>query len=84
MELNGGKVLEIYADDALDIKSSKQFKGNIDINKLNAVIEKYGKERVGVGFTVIVKVLGGPGQSVPPKLKVGVTITVAETGAVLV
>lgn len=46
MELNGGKVLEIYADDALEIKSSKPFKGNIDIEKLKAVFKEYGKERV--------------------------------------
>ena len=39
-------------------------------------------ERVAVGLTVRVKVLDGPGQSVDPKLKVGVTTIVAETGAV--
>lgn len=48
MELNGGKVLEIYTDEALKIKSDVQFKGNIDIDKLNAVFEKYGSE--GVAF----------------------------------
>lgn len=48
MELNGGKVLEIYTDEALKIKSDVQFKGNIDIDKLKAVFEKYGSE--GVAF----------------------------------
>ncbi len=48
MELNGGKVLEIYTDEALKIKSSVPFKGNIDINKLNEVFDKYGAE--GVAF----------------------------------
>jgi len=48
MELNGGKVLEIYTDEALKIKSDVQFKGNIDINKLKAVFEEYGSE--GVAF----------------------------------
>jgi len=48
MEINGGKVLEIYKDDALQIKSTKPFKGNIDIAKLNAVFEEYGSE--GVAF----------------------------------
>ena len=38
--------------------------------------------RVGVGFTVIVNVFEGPGQSVDPKLKVGVTVMVADIGAV--
>src|SRR6056297_3909009 len=46
MELNGGKVLEIYADDALQIKSNKPFKGNIDIDKLKAVFEEYGRDKV--------------------------------------
>jgi tyrosine phenol-lyase len=46
MELNGGEVLEIYTDEALKIKSDVPFKGNMDINKLHAVIAKYGKERI--------------------------------------
>lgn len=46
MELNGGKVLEIYTDEALKIKSSFPFKGNIDIEKLKGVFEEYGKEHV--------------------------------------
>ena len=48
MEINGGKVLEIYTDEALKIKSDVQFKGNIDIDKLKAVFEEYGSE--GVAF----------------------------------
>ncbi|MDX1285494.1 MAG: beta-eliminating lyase-related protein, partial [Draconibacterium sp.] len=48
MEINGGKVLEIYTDDALKIKSDVQFKGNIDIDQLKAVFEEYGSE--GVAF----------------------------------
>jgi tryptophanase len=46
MEINGGKVLEIYTDEALKIKSDFPFKGNIDIQKLKDVIAEYGKERV--------------------------------------
>ena len=46
MEINGGEVLEIYTDAALKIKSDVPFKGNIDINKLEAVIKKYGKEHI--------------------------------------
>jgi tyrosine phenol-lyase len=46
MELNGGEVLEIFTDEALKIKSSVPFKGNIDIDKLKAVIAKYGVERI--------------------------------------
>lgn len=46
MELNGGKVLEIYTKEALKIKSDFPFKGNIDIEKLKAVFAEYGKEHV--------------------------------------
>lgn len=46
MEINGGKVLEIYADHALEIKSSHPFKGNIDIDKLNKVVKEYGAEKI--------------------------------------
>ncbi|MGC9352688.1 MAG: tryptophanase [Mariniphaga sp.] len=60
MELNGGKVLEIYADDALEIKSNKPFKGNIDIEKLKAVFKKYGKERVAfVRMEASTNLIGG-------------------------
>src|SRR5690606_23878377 len=60
MELNGGKVLEIYADDALEIKSSKPFKGNIDINKLKAVYEEYGAEKVAfVRMEASTNLIGG-------------------------
>lgn len=41
-----------------------------------------GLERVGVGLTVIVNVCEGPGQSTDPLLNDGVTVIVAEIGAV--
>ncbi|MBN1985802.1 MAG: tryptophanase [Prolixibacteraceae bacterium] len=60
MELNGGKVLEIYKDDALDIKSTKPFKGNIDTDKLKAVFEKYGKDKVAfVRMEASTNLIGG-------------------------
>lgn len=60
MELNGGKVLEIFGDDALEIKSSKPFKGNIDINKLNDVFKTYGKDRVAfVRMEASTNLIGG-------------------------
>jgi tryptophanase len=60
MELNGGKVLEIYADDALEIKSDKPFKGNIDIDKLKNVYETYGKEKVAfVRMEASTNLIGG-------------------------
>lgn len=60
MEINGGKVLEIYTDDALEIKSSKPFKGNIDIEKLKAVFAEYGKEHVAfVRMEASTNLIGG-------------------------
>jgi tyrosine phenol-lyase len=46
IEINGGQVLEIFTDEALKIKSNVPFKGNIDINRLKDVINKYGKEKI--------------------------------------
>jgi tyrosine phenol-lyase len=46
MELNGGTVLEIYTDEALKIKSSVPFKGNIDIDRLKKVVQDYGREHI--------------------------------------
>ncbi|MDR2154664.1 MAG: tryptophanase [Burkholderiaceae bacterium] len=39
---NGGRVLEIYTDEALKLKSSHPFKGNMDIAKLEAAIATHG------------------------------------------
>ncbi len=41
MELNGGKLFELYTDEALKIKSDCPFKGNIDIEKLQLLIKRY-------------------------------------------
>ena len=60
MELNGGKVLEIYTDEALKIKSDVPFKGNIDIEKLKGVFKEYGKERVAfVRMEASTNLIGG-------------------------
>ena len=44
--INGGSIEEIPIDEALNTISNFPFKGNMDINKLNAVIEKYGVENI--------------------------------------
>jgi len=44
--INGGSIEEIPIDEAFQINSKDLFKGNMDIDKLNAVIEKYGAENV--------------------------------------
>ena len=43
---NGGQIEELLCDDALQIKSDNPFKGNMDIDKLIACIEKHGKEKI--------------------------------------
>ncbi|HLW06817.1 MAG TPA: tryptophanase, partial [Marinilabiliaceae bacterium] len=46
MELNGGTIEEIYTTEALKIKSDYPFKGNIDIDKLEDLIAKHGKDKI--------------------------------------
>jgi tyrosine phenol-lyase len=46
IELAGGKVMELFTDEALKIKSDVPFKGNLDINKLKNLIKTQGKENV--------------------------------------
>ncbi|MFZ1977140.1 MAG: tryptophanase [Bacteroidota bacterium] len=46
IELAGGKVNELFTDEALKIKSNVPFKGNLDIEKLKNLIAKIGKEKI--------------------------------------
>ncbi len=46
IEINGGSILEIYTDEALKVKSSHPFKGNLDVGKLKDTIKKYGAGKV--------------------------------------
>ena len=46
IELNGGTIFEIYTSEALKVKSSHPFKGNLDIGKLKEIIHKYGADKV--------------------------------------
>jgi tyrosine phenol-lyase len=45
-ELGGAEVLEIYTDEALKTQSDVPFKGNLDLKKFDAVIKRYGPERI--------------------------------------
>jgi len=45
--LNGGRVEEIFMDEALNVDSNHPFKGNIDINKLVDLIETNGADKIG-------------------------------------
>jgi tyrosine phenol-lyase len=44
--LNGGTIEEILFDDALIIKTDNPFKGNLDVKKLQAIIDKYTPARI--------------------------------------
>ena len=44
--LNGGKVMEILHDDAVQIKSQNPSKGNIDISKLEKIIAENGADKI--------------------------------------
>ena len=46
IDLAGGKVIEIFKDGALVTESDNPFKGNMDPEKLKAVIKEYGVERI--------------------------------------
>ena len=46
IELAGGSIAELFTDEALKIKSDCPFKGNLDIDKLKALIAKRGTENV--------------------------------------
>ena len=44
--LNGGRVEEIFVDEAMNINSDDLFKGNIDLNKLRDLIETNGADKI--------------------------------------
>ena len=46
IELAGGEILELYGDDALQTTSDDPFKGNIDLQKLERIIEEYGADKI--------------------------------------
>ena len=59
-DLAGGKVLELYTDEALKTESSFPFKGNMDLGRLRAAIEKAGPENVSfVRMEATTNLIGG-------------------------
>ncbi len=46
IQLNGGTVVELFTPEAMIIKSSNPFKGNIDIARLDELIVKNGRENI--------------------------------------
>jgi tyrosine phenol-lyase len=60
LEMGGGKVVEIFADEALNTQSIHPFKGCMDVQKLKDVITKYGAEKIPfVRMEATANLLGG-------------------------
>lgn len=60
VELAGGTVLELFGEEALHTDSTNQFKGNMDLAKLEAAIEKYGAENIGyIRMEATTNLIGG-------------------------
>ena len=59
-EAAGGKFVDVIVDEAHDPESMFPFKGNIDLDKLKAVVEEVGSDRVPyVSFETNVNMAGG-------------------------
>ncbi|HUB34944.1 MAG TPA: tryptophanase [Bryobacteraceae bacterium] len=59
-DLAGGRVLELYTPEALNTRSSCPFKGNMDLGRLSAAIEKAGPENVSfVRMEATTNLIGG-------------------------
>jgi tyrosine phenol-lyase len=46
IQLNGGKVVELFTPEAMKIKSTNPFKGNIDITRLEELIISNGRDKI--------------------------------------
>ena len=55
----GGRPTNLVIDEAFDIASPHPFKGNMDINKLRAFIEKTGVEKIPFGMITVTNNAGG-------------------------
>ncbi|MEE9230414.1 MAG: tyrosine phenol-lyase [Acidobacteriota bacterium] len=59
-ELAGGKFLDVIIDEAHDPASTHPFKGNVDLDKLESAIRKYGAKKIPyVSMAVSVNMAGG-------------------------
>jgi tryptophanase len=59
-DMAGGKVLELYTAEALKAESAFPFKGNMDLGRLRAAIEKAGPENVSfVRMEATTNLIGG-------------------------
>jgi tryptophanase len=59
-ELAGGRVLELFTDEALNADSTCPFKGNLDLDKFSAAIQKYGVDKISfIRMECTTNLLGG-------------------------
>lgn len=59
-ELAGGKFVDIIVDEAHDPLNLFEFKGNVDLNKLDVLVKKYGAKRIPyVSIATNVNMAGG-------------------------
>ena len=59
-ELAGGRFEDIIVDEAHDAESEYPFKGNVDLNKLDTIVQKYGVKRIPyVSVATSVNMAGG-------------------------
>ena len=59
IESNGGKVVDVICDEAHDLYSAQLFKGNVDLNKLEAVFKEHGEKVACVYVELCVNSCGG-------------------------
>lgn len=60
VEVLGGRMLELYAAEALNTASTHQFKGNIDPERLNECLGKYGRDGIAyVRLEATTNLIGG-------------------------
>ena len=60
IDLNGGTIEELVADEALILRSDNLFKGNLDPDKLRASIAKHGKDKIAfVRMEASTNLIGG-------------------------
>jgi tyrosine phenol-lyase len=60
VELAGGTVLELFGDEALNTDSTDLFKGNMDLRKLQAAIDRVGAEHISyIRMEATTNLIGG-------------------------
>ncbi|MCF7801292.1 MAG: tryptophanase [Candidatus Marinimicrobia bacterium] len=59
VEFNGAEAVDLVIDEAKDPNKILPFKGNIDLDKLEALIQKTGRENIPLGMLTITNNSGG-------------------------